>query len=165
DPGRQRAQARDLARLCALPAWIIEGCYPGWIDELARASDLIVWLDVPFWRAAWRIVKRHVLADLRGNNRHPGYRRLWRFLRGQHGYYTRPDAEYRRRLAREGHDRWSGALHCREHAAAEFERHRAKMLRVTGGSPERIAREVEAAIVRLTYHLSPPTRTEEHCMR
>ncbi|HEX2185227.1 MAG TPA: hypothetical protein VHN78_06960 [Chloroflexota bacterium] len=143
---RQAMREAEIRRLAALPSWILEGCYPGWIEEFAAAADLIVWLDVPFWRAAWRIVKRHVLADLRRNNRHPGYRNLWRFLQGQRRYHTRSEAEYRRRLDEAAGERWGDALHCRRHVAVQFSRLGHKMLRVTGGGPAQITRRVEARL-------------------
>jgi hypothetical protein len=37
------------------------------------------------------MVKRHITAELRGNNQHPGWRKLWRFLN-----YTRRTAPAQR---------------------------------------------------------------------
>jgi len=48
----QAARAAALARLAAAPAWVAEGAYPAWAEELAGAADLILWLDVPFRVAA-----------------------------------------------------------------------------------------------------------------
>lgn len=62
-------------------AWIVEGAEPPFVDALAAASDLIVWCDVSLQVAAYRMIRRHVTADLSRSNRFPGYRRLWRFLR------------------------------------------------------------------------------------
>src|SRR5205823_9251445 len=66
------------------PAWVTEGTMLGWSDPLLRAADRIVWLDIPWRVALWRMLLRHVRAELAGNNRHPGWRRLFRFL-----WYTR----------------------------------------------------------------------------
>jgi len=60
---------------------VVEGAEPPFLDPLAEASDLIVWCDVPFATAALRMVRRHVVADLRGQNGYPGYRRLFTFMR------------------------------------------------------------------------------------
>jgi hypothetical protein len=100
-PEAERRAAREarIQDLAAGDAWVIEGNFPGWIDEFAARADQVVWLDVPFRVAAWRIAKGHVLADLRGHNPHPGYGNLWRFLRSQRRYYSQTDAKYRRRLA------------------------------------------------------------------
>ena len=134
-----------LRQLAAGEAWVIEGNFPGWIDEFAARADLVVWLDVSFRVAAWRIITRHVLADLRGTNPHPGYRNLWRFLRNTHRYYGDTAAAHRaRQKARP--DRWRGVDYGRaavaSHAAAAGER----VLRVTSGGPGQTAEVVLARL-------------------
>ena len=64
----------------------------GWTDELLRAADVILWLDVPWRVATWRIIARHVRASLAGTNRHPGILRLQRFLRIAKRYYRSSEA-------------------------------------------------------------------------
>jgi adenylate kinase family enzyme len=71
-------------------AWIIEGAEPPCLDALAVASDLIVWCDVPYRVAAFRMIRRHVIADLSRSNRFPGYRRLWLFVRSVRRRYDAP---------------------------------------------------------------------------
>jgi cytidylate kinase len=85
------ARLADVRRIAAEPAWITEGIFLWWTEELLRAADLVVWLDVPWRVAAWRLVLRHVRADLAGTNRHRGYRKLARFVRGSRGYYLAAD--------------------------------------------------------------------------
>jgi thymidylate kinase len=106
--GPQRPLAErvaDVAAIAAQPAWITEGIYLWWIEELLRSADAIVWLDVPWPVAAVRIVKRHARARLAGTNRHPGFGKLLRFLRSTRGYYLdpslRPPALSRALTARE----------------------------------------------------------------
>jgi adenylate kinase family enzyme len=70
----------EVHQLAAQPGWVTEGTMLGWADPLFRAADLIVWLDVPWRVAVWRMVQRHVRASLAGNNRHPGVRKLARFI-------------------------------------------------------------------------------------
>ena len=85
--GRERSLAEKLARvqeIAVRPRWVTEGTMLGWSDPLLHAADRIVWLDIPWRVALWRMLLRHVRADLAGNNRHPGWRRLFRFL-----WYTR----------------------------------------------------------------------------
>lgn len=87
ETGEERPREDKLARvreISARPAWVTEGTMLGWSDPLLRAADRIVWLDVPWRVALWRMLRRHVRAELAGNNRHPGWRRLLRFL-----WYTR----------------------------------------------------------------------------
>lgn len=78
---------QDVHRIAIRAAWVTEGGYLWWIDELLETADVIVWLDVPFRIAAWRIVLRHVRASLAGANRHRGLRKLLRFLLWNWGYY------------------------------------------------------------------------------
>ncbi len=68
-------------------AWVAEGNYLWWAEELYRAADLVVWLDLPWYVATWRVVLRHVRQSWRGMNRHPGLIRLARFLWRYKGYY------------------------------------------------------------------------------
>jgi hypothetical protein len=76
--------------ILARPAFVTEGIYLWWVDDLLQTADVIVWLDVPFRLAAQRIVARHVLASLAGTNQHPGLGRLLAFLRSAYRYYTEP---------------------------------------------------------------------------
>jgi RecA/RadA recombinase len=88
-PERPLAQRlADVAAIAAQPAWVTEGIYLRWIDDLLRAADAVVWLDVPGRVAVWRIVLRHARASIAGTNRHPGLGKLIRFLRSTHRYYT-----------------------------------------------------------------------------
>ena len=82
------AKLAEIAAIAEQPAWITEGIYLGWVDDLMRAADTIIWLDLPWHTTAWRIVRRHLLASWRGTNRHPGLGLLWRFVRGQRRYHT-----------------------------------------------------------------------------
>lgn len=81
------ARQRDLAHIVAQPAWVTEGMFIWWIDELLRHADVIVWLDLHWLRCYWRIIKRHIAADLSRTNRHPGYLKLLRFASWVRPYY------------------------------------------------------------------------------
>ena len=74
-------------RVLELDAWVAEGAYLGWVDLLLRQADLVVWLDVPWRIASYRILSRHVKKELRRNNPFPGWPRLLRFWRWSRGYY------------------------------------------------------------------------------
>jgi len=81
-----------VAEYVTRDAWVIEGAEPPFLDAFAEISDVIVWCDVPFAVAASRMIRRHVVADLRRENRYPGYWRLYGFLRSVHGrYVAKPD--------------------------------------------------------------------------
>jgi len=87
DTGRERTVEEKLERVHGIAAqetWVTEGTMLGWTDALLRAADLVIWLDVPWPVAVWRMLLRHVRAELRRANPHPGWRRLARFA-----WYTR----------------------------------------------------------------------------
>jgi hypothetical protein len=116
--------------------WIVEGAEPVFIETVAEASDLIVWCDPPFATAAFRIVRRHLRADLTGTNAYPGYRRLYRFLRSVRERYGSASADVG--------EQWTRAA-----VARATLRHRPKVLRITGGSP----RNLRAVLDRLSPQL------------
>ena len=78
----------DIHRIAIQPAWVTEGVFLGWTSELFETAAVIVWLDLPWRLVAWRIFMRHVRAELRGNNRHPGWLKLYRFMRWCRAYYV-----------------------------------------------------------------------------
>ena len=81
------ARLHDIKQIAIHPYWVTEGSFLGWTEELFRTADYIIWLDLPWPIAAWRIILRHARASLAGNNRHRGLLKLWRFLLGTRGYY------------------------------------------------------------------------------
>ena len=115
-----------VADYVARATWVIEGAEPPFLDAFAEVTDLIVWCDVPFVVAASRMIRRHVIADLRGNNRYPGYGRLYGFLRSVHGRYARkPDFP---------DDPWTKWT--RAHVARGAHRYASKVLKIRSGSGE-----------------------------
>ncbi|HEX5505296.1 MAG TPA: hypothetical protein VFW96_21945 [Thermomicrobiales bacterium] len=83
--GERRAEAE---RIAAGEGWVTEGIYLGWVEPLLERADAIVWLDVPWRVAAWRIATRHLAASLAGTNEHAGWRRLAAFLAEARRYYA-----------------------------------------------------------------------------
>ncbi|TCC36309.1 hypothetical protein [Kribbella speibonae] len=79
-----------VAEIAARPDWVTEGIYLGWTEPLFAAADLIVWLDIPWWQATWRVISRHVQKSLRGENEWKGIRLLLRFLWSTRRYYLGP---------------------------------------------------------------------------
>ncbi len=75
-------------RIVTQPAWVSEGGFLWWTDELLQAADVIVWLDLPWHIAAKRVLMRHMRASLAGTNKHRGLRKLLRFLLWTRRYYT-----------------------------------------------------------------------------
>jgi adenylate kinase family enzyme len=81
----------DVQAIADGPAWITEGVFLWWIEPLLAAAEKIVWLDLPWPVAIWRIVLRHARLSWRGANPHAGLGNLYRFVRWQLAdYYRRP---------------------------------------------------------------------------
>lgn len=80
----------SIQQIIAQPAWVVEGSFLWWVEDLFASADVIVWLDLPWWVCWWRIVLRHIKADLARNNRHPGICNMLRFAAGVRPYYTNP---------------------------------------------------------------------------
>jgi adenylate kinase family enzyme len=64
--------AADVIALAEKPAWITEGIYLIWTEPLLYHADCIVLLEISWPVAAWRILRRHILNSLRGQQPYPG---------------------------------------------------------------------------------------------
>src|SRR5712691_4462172 len=125
-PAARKFREALVAEYTARDAWVIEGAEPPFLEAFAQASDLIVWCDVSFTRAAARMIRRHVLAELRRDNRYPGWGRLYRFLRSVRSrYVAEPD------LADSPWTKWT-----RAELAAAARRHERKLLKLCSGSAD-----------------------------
>ncbi len=87
-------------RLSSSNGWVAEGTYLGWTSAFMERADVIVWMDVPLRVALWRVFWRHLRAELRRDNRFPGWIRLFRFMRmvadqyrNRSDYYEPPDIQ------------------------------------------------------------------------
>jgi hypothetical protein len=88
--GRKRELAvrrSDVQRIAQTPGWVTEGIYLWWCESLGERADRIVWLDVSWRVAIYRIVRRHIVLSLAGTNRHPGLKKLVPFAWGTRRYY------------------------------------------------------------------------------
>ncbi len=86
----------DLFVIAEQPGRVTEGIYLFFTEPLLQQADAIVLLDVEWRTAAWRIIRRHVAANVRGTNQYPGWngwKALWALLRYARSYYLdrRPD--------------------------------------------------------------------------
>ena len=70
--------AGEVESILLTNGWIAEGMYHGWTDRLIYGADIVVWLDPPWPVAVWRVFYRHLRAELRRDNRFPGWCRLAR---------------------------------------------------------------------------------------
>jgi adenylate kinase family enzyme len=82
------ARERELAALAEHETWVGDGSFVGYEMPLFGAADLVVWMDAPRRVACYRIVARHVKAELRRNNRWPGWHKLYLFWRWSLRYYA-----------------------------------------------------------------------------
>lgn len=78
-PERYAASEEFVTDLARAESWVTEGIYCGWTEPLFERSVLIVWLDVAPRVAVWRIVRRHVVLSIAGQNNYRGLRLLRRF--------------------------------------------------------------------------------------
>jgi hypothetical protein len=75
------------ARLAAEATWISDGSNLEACRPFHERAEVIVYVTCPWRLAAYRIPMRHLKAELRGNNRFPGWGRLYRFWRWSFRYY------------------------------------------------------------------------------
>lgn len=73
--------AGEVESILASPGWIADGMYHGWTDRLIFGADIVIWLDPPWPVAVWRVFYWHLRAELRRDNRFPG----WRVCAGSNG--------------------------------------------------------------------------------
>jgi adenylate kinase family enzyme len=83
----EAASTKVLAEITAKDTWIAEGSYLGWLEPLLIEADLIVYLDVPWRIASYRILSRHVKLTVARNNPYPGWRGQYQFWRWSRRYY------------------------------------------------------------------------------
>lgn len=61
-PGWQRPDRAEFARvhdeLCDKPTWIIDGMALRHLAYRLEKADIILFMDVPWWRCIWRVFKR-----------------------------------------------------------------------------------------------------------
>ena len=69
-----------IHEIASRPAWITEGLFVRWTDELLAEASIIVWLDHVNWeRGFWRITQRFVKSAVREAKKRHGLERFIRF--------------------------------------------------------------------------------------
>ena len=81
------ARDADLEDATLTEAWVSDGAFIGVSKVAFERAELVVWMDATWRIASYRIVSRHVKAELRRNNRFPGWRRLHDFWRWSGRFY------------------------------------------------------------------------------
>src|SRR5215213_7402642 len=82
------ARDADLEAATRAESWVSDGSFVGVSKVAFERADLVVWMDAPARVALYRIVARHVKAELRRNNRFPGWQRLYLFWRWSARFYA-----------------------------------------------------------------------------
>lgn len=73
--------------LAQQPGWVAENIGLIWLEPLLYEADCIVLLEVSWYVAAWRILRRHIEKSLRGVNRYPT-KLLLPFIIDAYHYYV-----------------------------------------------------------------------------
>jgi adenylate kinase family enzyme len=81
------ARDLDLEQATRAEAWVSDGSFIGVSQVAFKRADLVVWMDAPWRVASYRIVTRHMKAELGRNNRFPGWKRLYHFWRWSKRFY------------------------------------------------------------------------------
>jgi adenylate kinase family enzyme len=87
---KMAAYIEEAFAIAEQPGWVTEGIFLIWTDPLLYQADYIVWLEVSWPVAAWRIIRRHILKSLRGINPYPT-KLLLPFLKDTRNYYLNKD--------------------------------------------------------------------------
>ncbi|MEX0786971.1 MAG: shikimate kinase [Dehalococcoidia bacterium] len=83
-----RLRREDRAAIVAdQEEWVSEGAFFDWARPLFECAQLVVWLDLPWRVASYRILVRYLKAELARKNQHPGLRRLREFWTWSYRYY------------------------------------------------------------------------------
>jgi len=85
--GRLAEYVTDAFALAAQPDWVSEGVFLVWIDPLLEAADWVIYMDVPWQVACWRVLRRHFVKTFKGINPYPT-KQLWPFLGFVYAYYN-----------------------------------------------------------------------------
>lgn len=76
------------SKLANLPAWVSDGVYVAWAQPFLERADVVLWLDIPWRFASYRMIARHARLELTRRNRFPGWRRFYSFWRWAARYYA-----------------------------------------------------------------------------
>lgn len=115
------ARLRDVHEIARQADWVAEGGHSPWRDELLQCAEQIIWLDLSWNIARWRIVTRHMRASWAGTNKHRGLLKLYRFVGYAKAYYTSPQPDQLTRLteAKVLRPYMDKVVHCRYPADVE----------------------------------------------
>lgn len=108
------SRLHDVHEIAVQADWVAESWHGSWTDELLESAVQIVWLDLPWKIARWRILMRHMRASLAGTNKHRGLLKLYHFMAYAKDYYTntQPDQSTRLLVTKALHPYEQKVVHC-----------------------------------------------------
>jgi hypothetical protein len=124
--GAQRpldVRLHDVHEIVMQTEWIAEGWFSPWTNELCEYAEHIIWLDLPWRIARWRIFTRHMRTSLAGTNKHRGLLQLYRFIGCAKDFYEstyiEQEAHTRLALSNDMQPYLQKVVHCRHPAEVE----------------------------------------------
>jgi hypothetical protein len=86
------ARTAEASGIATADSWISEGSNMLVAQPLLEYADAVVALYCPWRVASYRIIMRHLKANLAGTNQYPGIGNLYRFWRWSGRYYSNKQA-------------------------------------------------------------------------
>lgn len=83
----EQIDAAAVSQLAKLPEWVSDGVFFGWALPFLQGAHAIVWLDIPWRVASYRLVTRHLRLEVTRKNPHPGWRHFYKFWRRSAAFY------------------------------------------------------------------------------
>lgn len=118
----------DIYLIAHRPAWVTEGLFILWTDELLARANIIVWLDNTSWRRGfWRITHRFVRSAIREAKNREGLERFARFQDYARHMKQLVQVFFSSRAYYTGH-RSSGLIESRVSTAAVLELYKDKVI-------------------------------------
>lgn len=77
-----------VSKLSQKPEWVTEGIYVSWTKALMEKADLIIWIDMPFGKTLFRVIKRFFIHKLRGDEKF-GIKNTLKFIFNLRKYYSK----------------------------------------------------------------------------
>jgi adenylate kinase family enzyme len=81
-----KERLEEIEKLSKNSSWITEGIYVDWTQKLLERADLIVWLDLPYSKTFFRVIKRFIVHKVRGDETH-GIKNTVKFIWNLRKYY------------------------------------------------------------------------------
>lgn len=88
-----------VSRLAQKAKWVTEGIYVSWTKKLIEQADLIIWLDMPYYKTLFRVIKRFIAHKLRGDEKF-GFKNTLKFIFHLKKYYYNKEGDLQKQTTR-----------------------------------------------------------------